>query len=135
MKDPQRDASRWLAEADVDLSLAERVAEEFPSRACFHAQQAGEKALKAILYGAGERRVVGHSLSDLGDAVMRHDPSYEELHDEAATLDRLYIPTRYPNGLPGGLPSRQYTSKDAEAAISTARKVREHARRFLDRGR
>ena len=132
MKDPQRDAGHWLAEAEVDLNLSERIAEEFPSRACFHAQQAGEKALKAILSATGQRRVVGHSLSDLGDAVTGHDPTYGELHDEASTLDRFYIATRYPNGLPGGLPSRQYRHEDAEAAVSTARKVLEHARRFLD---
>jgi HEPN domain-containing protein len=64
LKDPQRDAGRWLAEAEVDLNLSERIAGEFPARACFHAQQAGEKALKAILYAAGQPvvRVAGEEL-------------------------------------------------------------------------
>jgi HEPN domain-containing protein len=38
-------------------------------------------------------------------------------------LDRFYIPTRYPNGLPGGVPARAYRKKDALEAIRTAQKV------------
>lgn len=46
------EATRWLALAAGDLLVAQRIAadDELPQRAaCFHAQQAAEKALKALL--------------------------------------------------------------------------------------
>ena len=38
----------------------------FHAVACFQAQQAGEKALKASLFARGERVVLGHSIAELG---------------------------------------------------------------------
>jgi len=39
-------------------------------------------------------------------------------------LDQYYIPTRYPNGLPGGVPSRFYTdAEEAQEAMELARSV------------
>jgi len=44
----------------------------------------------------------------------------------AARLDQYYIPTRYPNGLPGGVPSRFYTDPgEAREAMELARMVLE----------
>lgn len=41
-------------------------------------------------------------------------------------LDRSYIPTRYPNSLPGGIPSRYYDDpKEAEEAMRLAKNVLE----------
>jgi HEPN domain-containing protein len=40
--------------------------------------------------------------------------------DKAVYLDRLYIPTRYPNGVASGAPSEYYTKKDAQEAIEYA---------------
>jgi HEPN domain-containing protein len=42
---------------------------------------------------------------------------------EGASLDAFYIPTRYPNGLPGGLPSEAYTREEADRAIEKSSKV------------
>lgn len=39
-------ARTWLQNARADLALAMEIAERYPSRACFHAQQAAELALK-----------------------------------------------------------------------------------------
>ena len=33
-------------------------------------------------------------------------------------MDKFYIPTRYPNGLPGGLPSEAYSEPEARQAMS-----------------
>jgi len=38
----------------------------------------------------------------------------------AAALDKFYIPTRYPNGLPDLTPGQSYFLSDAEEAISQA---------------
>ena len=35
-------------------------------------------------------------------------------------LDGYYIPTRYPNGLPDGIPADVYTEKAASAAVELA---------------
>lgn len=132
MRDPLREGARWLGQAEVDLAAARHLEERFGALACFHAQQAAEKALKAVLYAAGERLVLGHSVSALGDAVEKHSPGYEPLRGEIAKLDRYYIPTRYPNGLPeGGDPSAVFDREDARTAIAVAAKAIDHARRFL----
>jgi len=38
-------------------------------------------------------------------------------------LDRFYIPTRYPNGLPGGVPAHSYKKEDAIEAIRIDKKI------------
>jgi HEPN domain-containing protein len=38
-------------------------------------------------------------------------------------LDKDYIPTRYPSGLSGGIPSDAFVAADAEMAISMAEQV------------
>lgn len=133
MRDPLRDARVWVNQAERDLDAAELLAGRFPALACFHAQQSAEKALKAVLYAAGERPVLGHALAELGDRVVHHDPSYAELHAEVAKLDRYYIGTRYPNGLPEGAePDTAFDEADARSAIATASRALISARRFLD---
>ena len=132
MRDPLREGRRWLTQAEVDLDAARHLSERFPALACFHAQQAAEKALKAILYGAGERPVLGHSVGELGAAVEQHRPDYASLRREVTKLDRYYIPTRYPNGLPeGGDPSLAFDKADAEAAIGAAANAVAYARNVL----
>jgi HEPN domain-containing protein len=43
-------------------------------------------------------------------------------------LDQYYVPTRYPNGLPGGVPSRYYDDpEEAAEAAELARQVVELA--------
>ena len=132
MKDPRRDARTWLAEAEEDLDVARVLERDHPARACFHTEQAAEKALKAVLYGAGERPVIMHSLRDLGLAVQRHVPDYADLHHEVVKLDRYYVAARYPNGLPeGGMPSEAFDREDAASAIGTATKAVAFARDFV----
>jgi HEPN domain-containing protein len=43
---------------------------------------------------------------------------------QAKKLDKYYLPTRYPNGLPGGVPSRYFDDpKEAEEAMRLAQSV------------
>jgi hypothetical protein len=46
----------------------------------------------------------------------------------AAALDKLYIPTRYPDALPGITPAAAYTGDEARIAIQQAREVLERVR-------
>jgi HEPN domain-containing protein len=46
--------------------------------------------------------------------------------------DGCYIPTRYPNGLPGGIPAEAYPQETARDAVALARQVVDFVARSLD---
>jgi HEPN domain-containing protein len=63
MNDPHANAQRWLASGDEDLAYSRHAAAGgFHAPACFHAQQAAEKAVKALHYARGARAVIGHNV-------------------------------------------------------------------------
>ena len=124
MKNAESDSKRWLEQAKYDLLTSEwNLKGNLYSPACFWAQQAAEKAAKAYLYSKGERYVMGHSVAELLERCRVHNHHFKSLTPIGAFLDRFYIPTRYPNGLPGGIPAHAYRKKDAVEAIRMARKV------------
>lgn len=62
------EAKRWFQQASSDLKASRWNAEGgFYDTACFLAQQAGEKALKSLLYYLGARRaaLLTHSLFEM----------------------------------------------------------------------
>lgn len=126
MRNPLVEARRWLIQAVDEYTDAEDLRQRGRFYlALFHFQQAAEKALKAFLYAhTDDRRIFWtHSILELVEAASRLDPSLKELQS-AARLDQYYIPTRYPNGLPGGVPSRFYTDpEEAAMASQLAQKV------------
>jgi HEPN domain-containing protein len=118
------EAERWLEQARRDLDDARYAAAGSRwNLACFLAQQAAEKALKAYLYARGAEAVWGHSVAELCQDAAAHDPDFEAARTEAAALDQYYIPTRYPNSLPGGIPADAYTRDDAERALARSETV------------
>ena len=122
MKRPQAEAVRWLAQAASDLAFAEvGLREGFHAQTCFVCQQAAEKALKALHYLGGARLVLGHSLVELLEPLVADRPDLAALREGAQQLDQYYVPTRYPNGLPGGVPADVYTRRQAEEAVALAR--------------
>ncbi|MBI5652565.1 MAG: HEPN domain-containing protein [Chloroflexi bacterium] len=117
----QNEGHRWLEQAQADLAAAKWNAQGgFYSVACFWAQQTAERALKAFLYFRGKRRIVGHSVQDLVNDCIRLDADFKSLLRPAKKLDHYYIPTRYPNGLPGGIPARAYDADEATEALELA---------------
>ena len=63
--DPLGEGSRWLLQAEQDLDDARYNFDGGRFHlACFLAQQAAEKALKAFLYVEGEEHVFGHSVAE-----------------------------------------------------------------------
>ncbi|HXF71166.1 MAG TPA: HEPN domain-containing protein [Actinomycetota bacterium] len=122
--DPREEGRRWVDQAHRDLDDA-RFARDGGRHnlACFLAQQAAEKALKGFLYLREEELARGHSVADLCDRAAKHDPAFAELRTRAGGLDLYYIPTRYPNGLPGGLPAEAFDREQADRAIERAEEV------------
>ena len=113
------------ADAEWDPSIQCRAPGEEDR---FQAQQAGEKALKAVLYAAGRTSIVTHSLRRLVSESAATDAAFADLDDEARLLDQHYIPTRYPNGLDSETtPSAYYDEKDAERCLRSARLILERA--------
>lgn len=120
--DPQEEGKRWLEQARRDLSDAEYLAQGGRHNlACFLCQQSAEKALKAYLYARGAEEVRSHSVTDLCSAAARLAPAFGDLREKVMALDRHYIPTRYPNGLPGGIPADAFNGEDSAQAIGKAR--------------
>ena len=120
MKEPKTEASRWLRQAEDDLEYARLgLREGFSAQVCFQCQQICEKAIKALRYARGERVVIGHALVELAAPL----PVLAGFHERLSVLDQYYVPTRYPNGLPGGVPSEVYTHTQAAAAVEVAQEV------------
>jgi HEPN domain-containing protein len=135
VKVPEQESLRWFLQAEDDFRFVEWVKKEgiFFDKGCFIAQQSGEKALKACLYAAGERRVIGHSLFELVDRLSRMEADFQAIVDEARRLDRFYIPTRYPNGLPGGSPFQIFTANDLADAFRDLRRIVDLTRAYLEK--
>ncbi len=124
-------AKDWLAQGRRDLELARHAAAgRFFEWACFAAQQAAEKSVKALVAALnGEAR--GHSIVAMGNALPKDAAFPAELLDAARRLDRLYIPTRYPNGFDQGTPQDYFTAEDAAGAIQDAQQIIEFCARYV----
>lgn len=122
--EPLHEGKRWMNQAEYDLKDAEFTFKgKRYNLTCFLAQQSAEKALKAFLYSKGAEQVWGHSVAELCEEAIKIDDIFKKLKFEAAPLDKFYIPTRYPNGLPGGIPAEAFDKYDAERALEMAKRV------------
>jgi HEPN domain-containing protein len=113
---------RWLQFAREDLMMAELALQAaVPNQVCFHAQQCVEKVVKGLLVRQGLTPPRTHRLSDLLPLL---DPTpLAALNLELQLLDRFYIPTRYPDALPGMLPEGMPNEADAHEALALAQQV------------
>lgn len=124
MHDPDSEATRWLQAAREDLAYARHAAAgRFHAPACFHAQQAAEKAVKALHYKRGARAVLGHNVRALIEALAPRESSLDSLLDSARELDLLYVPTRYPNGLAAGTPAEAFSAAQSGRALDSADRI------------
>ena len=120
----QIEGERWLKQAKDDLKVAKwSLKGDFYANTCFMAQQASEKAFKAYCYLKGERAVLGHSLLELLRKCAKYDKNFRTLEKESKRLDKYYIISRYPNGLPGLVPSEYFDQDEAKEAIRFAEKI------------
>ena len=120
----RQEADRWLTQAQHDLRAAVlNRRESFPEIACFLAQQAAEKALRAFLYAQGKQMVSDHAVHLLARACAGYNPAFAALEEACRSLDQYYLPTRYPDSLPGGVPHEVYTDAQAREATRVAQEV------------
>jgi len=132
MRDSRAEGERWLRQAEHDLAFGRlALKERYFAQACFVAQQSGEKALKAIAYALGERVVIGHSLVELASRLQDRVTALRARREDAGILDQYYVPTRYPNGLAGGVPFEAFGESQAGGALAAAERFVEQARREL----
>ena len=59
-------------------------------------------------------------IQELEEVSPEMHAQWKDLLEEAALLDKYYIPTRYPNGLPDLTPDEVYTRREAEEAVRIA---------------
>ena len=127
MKRPEKEeAMRWFTHAKDEFIDADELRKRGRFYlALFHFQQSVEKAIKAFLYLNVKSIEVffTHSINDLIKIAIDIDTEFNKVVS-VKKLDQYYIPTRYPNGLPGGIPSRYYDDpKEAEDAMILAKKA------------
>lgn len=125
------EAARWFEQAADDLEAARVLhAGSHFAQACFYSQQAAEKALKALGWAHGED-LWGHSLIGLCKRLRNLGVSVSLRDADLGALDRLYIPSRYPSGLPDLAPKQAFFDPDSREAMERAAGVIEFVRQAL----
>jgi HEPN domain-containing protein len=110
----------WLEQAERDLRHARHAVEDADFEwSCFAAQQAAEKAVKALILSLGGEPW-GHSVTSLLARLPASCSATPDLIERAKMLDKHYIQTRYPNGFDSGKPGDYYTRTEAELAVQHA---------------
>ncbi len=118
------------AEADLRHAVNSRKAGDF-EWSCFAAQQAAEKAVKA-LFQKLHLDAWGHTVSILLANLPGNVVVPKELIDKAKVIDKHYIPARYPNGFESGAPTDFYTSGEADTAIEIAGEIIEFCKNHIN---
>ncbi|MHA1235496.1 MAG: HEPN domain-containing protein [Promethearchaeota archaeon] len=127
------EAKRWIEQSKEDLISAKILFEaKRYYLVCFLAQQIAEKALKSVLYFNKEDLVLGHSVRKLVVWASKFDKRFEDLINKISILDSYYIPTRYPNGLPEGIPADIFNRDAAENAFKLAETTVQIITNYLD---
>ena len=115
--DNQEAAEQWLEKAVEDLNGADvLLGAGIYTLSCYHAQQAGEKALKGYLSQYIDDTPKTHNVGELCKQCMDYDDTFSEILRISSALTPFATHTRYP-----GTPA--YTREDAEDAIQKAGRI------------
>jgi HEPN domain-containing protein len=105
---PPDDPREWLNRARSNLAHARAVSPEvFLEDLCFDAQQATEKAVKAVFIHRGERFPYVHQLDELLDLLKNNGLKIPKYVREAEELSPYAAVTCYP-GAAGAVTERRY---------------------------
>lgn len=111
----------WLRKADNDLLNIRNnlTAEDVPTDTiCFHAQQAVEKLLKALLIAHGRNVAKSHDLVKLLTDVADLAPELGQFEELLEEISEYGVSVRYPDGY------CDPTVEEARNAYETAEKIR-----------
>jgi len=114
----------WMKQAKRDLEMAKKARESgYHEWACFIAQQAAEKGVKAV-YQAKGGSAIGHGIGFLLRGLKDNRvPIPEGVRKAAKKLDGSYILSRYPDGMAEGTPADHFDKEDADDAIRSAGEI------------
>jgi HEPN domain-containing protein len=124
----RREADEWVQRAQRDLLIAERALQGEPTladQAAYHAQQAGEKALKGFLAANNRQLRKTHNVEWLVDQCQGIDVTFAQHRAAARTLNPYATLFRYPGG------PLEPSIGEAEQAIQLGREIVEYVRRQL----
>ncbi len=113
----------WLKQSESDLKHSRNALKDGDYEwLCFAAQQAAEKAVKALFMKIN-KEAWGHTVSILLSNLPENLKPEQKLIDKTKILDKHYIPARYPNGFEMGAPVDFYTKEEAENSIKIAEEI------------
>ncbi|MDR3314759.1 MAG: HEPN domain-containing protein [Oscillospiraceae bacterium] len=117
---------QWLQKAADDLeSAAVLLKAGLLANGCYHAQQTGEKALKAYLSLCEEDVPYSHNLSILCKLCAEKDGKFLEILSPASDLTDYAVNTRYPG-------DDSVSEAEAEDCIQKARQIFMFVQEHLD---
>jgi len=127
---PQSDPHRWIDRARSNLTRAKHIIEGvYLEDLCFDAQQAAEKAIKAVLIFLGVRFPRTHDLAELLTLVEKAGWSVPEKVKRASMLTPYAVESRYP-----GL-SEPVNDEEHREAVAIAEEVLRWAEGVLGGGK
>ena len=91
--------SEWMNHAESDMKIARLASDDpdiRPEQACFHAQQAAEKAFKAVLLSQGIQFPLTHDIEVLIGIAEKHGLGLPSEICLAGILTPYAVETRYP---------------------------------------
>jgi len=121
-EESKEDAAAWLDIARDDLRAGEKALsgdDPLPRDACFHAQQAAEKYLKAYLVFRGFHPRRTHDLELLLEECADFDPRFRGLAAACEFLNPFAIEARYPSRI------AEYTVEQAGRGLDLAERIAE----------
>lgn len=116
----------WLRQAQFDLNAAMiSIKFGFYEWACFQAEQAAEKALKAIIVYHGKSAPKLHKLGVLVGIIKNLEPRLRGKHIEVEDIQSFTFTSRYPFLIPGNIetPHDYIQYKDADLCVAQAKKI------------
>ena len=117
----------WLLQAQDDWKFANfGMQNSHFSQVCFIAQQAAEKAIRALAYHR-DLEVKGHSITVIANKLKVNG----EIESAGRLLDQYYISARYPDSLPAGAPFQFISHDQAKEALAKSWIVLDFVQKYL----
>ena len=115
------DPREWLGRARSNLAHARtRNPDVYLEDLCFNAQQAAEKAIKAVMIQQDIEYPYTHNIYDLLGVLEVTGETIPEEVDAARSLSKYAVATRYPGGIPVSTQEYQKALETAEAVVNWA---------------